>query len=342
MGSLASAIARGARTGLTRLCLVLVGLIALGGCDDPEPLTIGAHETWIGYQPLFLYEEISARESNAIVLKRLVNVSTAQQSFRSGYLDAIFATLDEAIRLKAQGLDICIVTVNDSSFGADGIITRKNIATFEALRGRRIGLMPVALDAYILARALELYGMRFDQIEIVPLEYDKRFAAFANGHIDAFIAYDGPMSATIADEGKIVFDTRDMPNEILSVLITKRETLEMRQDAFRFFVSFWAESIRILKQNRNQAIQQIASRRPGAVQDVERNLDNIRLYGGLESFEMLAGREQPILETAEKIQGLMLKLGLLDHAVDVSELVVPDLLEDIYAQALKGVTRSDR
>lgn len=316
--------------------LIICGLLAAAAvigfiADEPRrPLVIGVHEGWIGHQPLFLEESRGSAAADSVVLKGLVNVSAAQQGFRSGALDALFGTLDEALRLRADGIDLQIVVLNDCSSGADAVVAQPSIGDVYGLRGARVALMPVGIDAYIVGRALQLHDMSFENIHIVPLEGDNRLDAFKQQIVDAVVTYDPILQKMVDLGGHVIFDTSDIPGESCTVLMAKAETLRDRESSFAEFIKVWARSVRSFHEHRELSIRKIADQRDGSVEDVVFILERLHLFSARESLELLAGADLAFIESANRIQNNMLQLNLLEQPVDVSHLVSPNLLRRLY------------
>lgn len=340
MPAKAKGIVRSDRLGPT-LLLALVALlvlpVALSGWFASGPrntLVVGLHEGWIAYQPLFLEEARADAPATPVSLKRLVNVSTAQQSFRSGSLDALYGTLDEALRLLAEGVDLRILGIDDSSAGAEAVVARSGISRFEDLKGRRIGLMPVGTDAYVMSRALELHGMGWNDIRIVPLEGDSRISEFQRGTIDAVFTFDPFIADAVHAGGTIVFDTNAIPHESMGVIIAKAETLERHIPEFQALIRLWDRATRRLLQNRSDLIRQIAERRGEDIEDTRYSIDRVRFYTPEESYRMLVGEDPFFTSIAQRMAEAMKRLDLLEQPIDINRLVDRELLRRLYAVVL--------
>ena len=74
----------------------LLLLIFLSGCtQNKQPLKI-ATNTWIGYEPLYVIEQLNLTDS-PIKLTRKQNATDVMKLFESGEVDMACLTLDEAM-----------------------------------------------------------------------------------------------------------------------------------------------------------------------------------------------------------------------------------------------------
>lgn len=318
---------RGAGAGL-----LLAGLSALPSCGDEPPLVIGVHESWIGHQPLLAEHARRSPKSGPIVLERLTGLSAAQQRFRSGALNALFGTLDEAIRLLAEGMDLRILLVSEESAGADAVVAQPQFADMRALRGRRIGLMSIGIEGYLLARALELNGMSADDVALVPMEGDRLAAAFREARVDAVVTWYPLITDLLHVGGHVVFDSGSVDEDILGVMVAKRSVASSNSEAFGGFLDLWSAAVRRLRGAPDQLIAEIADRTRGQPAALRSALDSVVLYDSPESLELLLGQDRPLLKLADRLQGNMLRLGLLNTRQNLTTLVEPALLRGLYAE----------
>jgi len=312
--------------------LICLALFTLTGCPQTEePLVVGAHMSWIGYQPLFLADDRGDLAPSGVRLVSMLNLPAAQSAIRHGRVDAIFGTLDEALRFRATGTNIMVILVSaDSSLGADAIIGQAEVSSIKALRSRRVGLIGFGLSGYILMRALEQNGMTIDDIEIVPLAMDRQIEAFRNREVDAIVTFDPLIHEAHKAGGHTLFDTREMPGESIDVLMVRGDVTDADLDRLRHLLSLWFDSVTRALSGESRAIMLIGKRLGLAEAEVTDSLQKIRFLPPEEVKDLLAGREAKLIPVAERMQQTMLHNGLMEQPVAISELLAPQFNARLY------------
>jgi NitT/TauT family transport system substrate-binding protein len=223
--------------------------VALLGCQpDPDAVRIGSNR-WLGYAPFYLADELQWTAPSGIRLVEYPTTTGVLRSFRNGMLDAAMLTLDETLLLQASAdLDLEIILVTDVSNGADALFARAPITTLGDLRGRRIGVEMTALGAYILSRVLDEAQMDITDLEVVSLPVHEQAEAYAAGRVDAVITFASEGPALEANGARRIFDSRQLPDEIVDVLVVDRQRVSPEQR--RRLRALWFDALRTWQDNR--------------------------------------------------------------------------------------------
>ena len=95
------------------------------GCSQGQLLKVGIHP-WVGYESLELAQQFKwLPEGVELVHKEELNTSGA--ALQAGQVDAACLTLDEVLRLRAEGTPVTVGLVFDVSAGADALLVRPGI-----------------------------------------------------------------------------------------------------------------------------------------------------------------------------------------------------------------------
>lgn len=324
-----------------RLATLLVVIVLIGCPQVEQPMVIGAHLGWIGYQPLFLADDHGALSALNVRSAPMLTLPTAQQALRDGRVHALFGTLDEAIRLLADGFPVRIVLVaTDSSDGADGIVAGPHIRTVADLRDRSIGMIGFGVGGFILSRALELNGLTADAIRIVPLSVDRQIAAFRAGTVDAIVTFEPLMQQARTAGGHVIFDSRQMPGELLDVLMVHADLSEERITRLRLVLDIWFDRVGSLMERDRTDLAAIAERVGREVADVPDLLRKIRFLQRREVDYLLNGRRPRLVAVADRMQRAMIQDGLLKGPVAVEEMVDAELIASLYGDRTRRVGRA--
>jgi NitT/TauT family transport system substrate-binding protein len=288
------------------------------------PVRVGTN-TWPGYEPLYLAQDIGQFGPDAVRLVRLDSATRVLADFRAGRLDAAALTLDEAMLLLGRGDDPCIVLVMDTSKGGDAIIAHEGITQVAGLKGRRLGAEKTALGAYVASRALQRAGLTAADVTLVDLPVDRHAGAFLAGDVDAVVTFEPVRSALLSAGGVQVFSSADIPGEIVDVLVVDRAFLEHHPGRVRRLVQGWFAALKFLEHRPADAAGYMSPRlrlMPHAVMNALSGLD---FPDRAENVRMLIGeRGVPGLAApATRLADTMRDLGLLRGDVKPSGLFRP-------------------
>lgn len=209
---------------MVRGSILLLMFIALLGCQpDPNAVRVGSNR-WLGYAPFYLADELQW---------------TAPSDIR----------LDETLLLQAStDLNLEIILIASVSAGADVLFARAPIATLDDLRGRRIGVENTALGAYFLSRVLDQAQLDIADLDVVSLPVHEQVEAYTAGRVDAVITFASEGPALEASGARRIFDSRQLPGEIVDVLVVDRQRVSPEQR--RRLRALWFDALRAWQEQR--------------------------------------------------------------------------------------------
>lgn len=300
-----------------RWFLLVLICLALPACNDPpEELRIGANR-WLGYGPFYLADDLQWFEAGQVRLVEYPNATSVLRAFRNGLLDAALLTLDETLALQASGYDLEIVLVADVSAGADVVYARPPNKHIQDLRGQRVGVENTALGAYILARLMSIAELAPEDMEVVSLPVQEHTEAMRDGRVDAIITFASEGPALIELGARRIFDSRDLPGEIIDVLVVDRERVDRRRrQALR---SLWYESLQAWVNTPSLADEALQRRLGLASASLEMTRDGL-IFGDRPLNQRLLDNAE-LLDSLRRVQRYMLQHGLLEDRRDVQALM---------------------
>lgn len=305
------------------LAVVLAGTCALAGAT--ELLRIGANP-WPGYAPLHLAAERNEWESALGV--RIVEYPSATEvlrAFRNRTLEAAALTLDEVLVLQEAALPVTVVLVLDVSHGGDAIVTQPGIGDFTELKGRRVGVEGGALGAYVLSRALELNDLALADVLPHHLEVSAHEEAFRRGQIDAVVTFEPVRSRLIAQGAAEVFTSRELPGEIVDVLVVRNDVLERHRNRFRTVVRNWFAELEYLENEPARAAEQAARLLRFAPEELERSLGGLAFPDRPQNRALL---EHDLPRTLDRLHAVLTTHGLLTTPAPPEDLLTAELIDD--------------
>ena len=304
--------------------------VMLAGCvrEPEEPLRIGTN-VWIGSEPLYLARDLGHLSPEATRLVEYPSASEVLRAFRNSALDGMVISLDEVLALAADQLPPRIVLVADISHGADVVVARAGLRTMRDLAGKRVAVESGAVGAYVLSRALALHQMQPKDIEIVHLESNEHPQAFAQGRIDAAVTFDPFRSAMLAGGATTVFDSSQIPGEIVDLLVVRQSILEKHPKQVTALLSGWFKAIGHLERDPEDAARRMSVRHQTTGAKFLETLNGLRFPAREENMQMLAGASPGLLVTGRRLVAMMREAKLLKGPVEVETLLAPDLLSGL-------------
>jgi len=238
-----------------RRCLALLaalpGLVWLPGCGafGTEPLRIAAH-CWLGYAPLFLARDLGYLPKNDLHLTESLSAVDSMELLRGNLVHGAGLTLDEALRLLGEGLNLRIVLIFNQSLGADVLLARGNIRTLKDLAGRRIGAETNAVGMLMVDTALKTAGLSREAVTLVTIGADGHEAAWRAGELDALVTYEPIVSRVLSGGGAHrLFDSRQMPDTIFDVLVVRADSLSRYERQLKLLLRGYFQARRLLRDN---------------------------------------------------------------------------------------------
>jgi NitT/TauT family transport system substrate-binding protein len=211
-----------------------------GAVRGPErPLRIGAN-FWIGYEPLRHMPTVGDRSDVRIVEMR--STSAVLEGLRAGTLDGAAVTIDEAIRHSGPDLPLSIVLVLDQSNGADAVLARPGAPAVPPT-GARIGVETEGVGALVMSRFLGSVGLTRRDVQVIDLPASGHDAAFVEGGLDYLVTYQPHVARLEAQGAMRIFDSRSIANEVIDVLVVRRQVLAARTRDVERLTSLWFDGL---------------------------------------------------------------------------------------------------
>lgn len=294
--------------------------------DDSKYITVSMN-TWPGYEPILLAKEKGYIRDN-VKINRMDSATDVITAFHSGITDVAFVTLDEVLTLRDRiDYGIKIIAILDTSHGGDAILSQSHIKKLKDLKGKKVGVESTAIGAYLLLRAFSLNDeISLSDIEIVPMLYSKHEEAFINSAVDAVATFEPIKSALLKRKANVLFDSSQIPNEILDVMIVKDETIEAKGDEIKEMLSGWFESIEFLEKYHDKAMSMMAKYE--GISSAEFNI----AHGGLkvpnlsDNKKMLSLNNGEFLKHAIDLEKFLLLNEMISKEDDLRKIITDGLL----------------
>lgn len=302
---------------------------ALAGCTGPkEPIQV-ALNAWVGYALLHLATELDFLSESEVRLQEFPSNTASMMALVNGRVPAAALTLDELLQVREGGVDARVVLVFDESHGADVVMARPTVTRLSQLRGQRIGVESTALGALMLARLLEIAGLKAADVVKVPLTADLHVAAYERQDVDAVITFE-PMASRLRSLGAIpLLDSKQMPGLILDVLAVRADALVGAKDGWHALLEGYFQAFSHWRGQPEVAARLMAPHQQLSPEEVMQAFDGIAMSDLALNRAWLSGPQPRLQQSAQMVGRLMHEARLLDRVPDLTSLCEPGFLPGV-------------
>ena len=165
----------------------------------------------------------------------------SMDAFAAGKVDAVMVTNGDALVTGANGAKSKMILLTDYSNGNDKIIGNRGVDSFKSLKGKKVGLELTLVEHLLFLKALDKFGMKASDVEMVNFATNETPQALASGQVAAVAAW-YPVSgqALKASAGaKPLFSSADVPGLIYDTVTVNPQSLAQRRDDWLKVVKVW-------------------------------------------------------------------------------------------------------
>lgn len=302
--------------------LLLAGVALLAACQpvEPPPLKVGMN-AWVGYDPLVLARDQQLMDSERVKVVELSSSSETLRNFRNQLLDAAALTLDETLRLADEGMDVRIVAVLSASAGADMVVAGPSVADPRQLRGKTVAVEGTTVGALMLQRLLQAARLQPGDVRVRNMEASQHLSALRSGEVDAAVTYE-PLAGAMRAEGlRPIFDSRQMPGDIVDVLVVRGALVQARSAQVDALVAGWQRGLRALMMAPQASAALLAPGAELSPGDYLATLDGLSFYSADESLALLSGEPRRLGQEAEGLVRTLQQMGLVRARPDWDRLL---------------------
>lgn len=162
--------------------------------------------------------------------------------YTAGQYDGCTMTNMDALTIPAAGgVDSTALVVGDFSNGNDGVVL-KGKKSLEEIKGQNVNLVELSVSHYLLARGLESVGMAEKDVKVVNTSDADMVAAYSTKDVTSVVTWNPLLGEILAMPNSTkVFDSSQIPGEIIDLLVVNTETLKANPDFGKALVGAWYE-----------------------------------------------------------------------------------------------------
>ncbi|HEY9625114.1 MAG TPA: ABC transporter substrate-binding protein [Crinalium sp.] len=307
-----------------------------GQANGPVQAAIGI-TTWIGNTALYIASEKGYFKEAGLDLD-LKTFSTVAESFPSltaGQIQAASPVTAEAVSLAAKGVDFRIVTVMDTSVGADGILARNSISSIADFKGKKVAVQEGGVGHFFLLQILAEAGLSAKDIEIVNTTPDAGAAAYQTGNIDIAYSYSPYMDKAneAQKDGRIIYDSSKMPTAIADVFAFRSDFVESHPEAVQAFVTGIFKALDLLKTSESEGLAIAAQKLNVAPDELGAQLKGVQLPDLQTNLSMLSDPQSDLylLKPMKALAEFLKAQNQIDAVPDLSNVLDPQFVKAVKA-----------
>lgn len=241
--------------------------------------------------------------------------------YTGGRYDACTMTNMDALTIPAVGgIDSTALIVGDYSNGNDGIVL-KNGKSVKDLKGKKVTLVELSVSHYLLARALDMNGLSEKDLTVVNTSDADIAALFITADNAATVTWNPPLQQVRNAKGaKMVFDSSQIPGEILDLMVVKTDADERLK---KVLVGAWYETMSIMSgrgSDAKAAISYMAKQAGGTDAELRSQLKTTKMfYSASEAAKVSASKQ--VKSTMDKVRNFSFDKGLFGDGASSPDFV---------------------
>jgi NitT/TauT family transport system substrate-binding protein len=236
---------------MTKLSILIAAAVGFGSAAMAQEKTDFrvAWSIYVGWMPWGYLEESGIMDKWAeqygidVEIVQINDYVESINQYTAGAFDGVTATNMDTLSIPSgSGVDTTALIVGDFSNGNDAVIL-KGDGTLADLADKPVNLVELSVSHYLLARGLDSVGLREADLDRVINTSDADLvAAFQTADVEAVVTWN-PLVSTILEDPNAtkVFDSSDIPGEIIDLMVVNTETLAANPDFGKALVGAWYE-----------------------------------------------------------------------------------------------------
>lgn len=243
-------------------------------------LAVSPHVAWT---PWFFAEEEGIFKNYTQDYKVDIRVESGTyadtiEQFVNGKVDAVAITnIDAIARFIKHNIEADVILITSYSNGSDAILLRGDANT--EIRDKTIAVVEYSAKHYLLDRYLMRNQIPFDSVKLRNVAEVDLPATFINREIYGVAAGNPNVDRILQEQqAKILFDSRQIPNEIIDLIVVKREILTAHPGFAKALLATWFSVMEKLKGSSKVPTLEALARLSGLTREVyEKQLEATRL-----------------------------------------------------------------
>jgi NitT/TauT family transport system substrate-binding protein len=276
---------------------------------------------WTGFAPLTLASQAGIFKKNGLdVTIKKIPQKDRHLAIASGDIQCAATTVETWISWNANGVATKQIFQLDKSYGADGMVTRNNIASIKDLKGKTVAASaPGTAPYFTLAWMLKKNGLSVKDVTVVNLEPAAAAQAFVSGQNDAAMTYEPYLSTVRAapDKGKIIATTLDYPM-IMDTFGCTPKFLTENPKAAKALADSYFEAVAMIEKDQAKSYEIMGADVKQSAEQFGNSAKYLRWQDKAANQKFFAGEWQAFTKEAAD---LLLEIGIIKSVPKIDDLV---------------------
>jgi len=305
------------------VALVVLALVAASVAPVPAQdakVTI-AMSGWTGFAPLTLAEKAGLFKKHGVdATIKFIPQKDRHLAIASGDVACAATTVETWIVWNANGVATRQVVQLDKSYGADGMVVRKEIAKIADLRGKTVAASaPGTAPYFTLAWFLKKNGLTVKDVKVVNLEPGPAAQAFIAGQNDAAMTYEPYLSSVREkpEAGKIIATTLDYPM-IMDTFGCTPKFIQESPKLVQAMVDGYFDALDMIKHEPKKSFEIMGGAVKQTGEQFEKSQAYLRWQDREANKKFFAGDIQAFSKDAAE---LLLELGIIKTVPDTNAII---------------------
>jgi NitT/TauT family transport system substrate-binding protein len=238
----------------------------------------------------------------------------------SGDVACAATTVETWIAWNANGVATRQVVQLDKSYGADGMVVRKEIGKIADLRGKTVAASaPGTAPYFTLAWFLKKNGLSVKDVKVVNLEPGPAAQAFIAGQNDAAMTYEPYLSSVREkpEAGKIIATTLDYPM-IMDTFGCTPKFIQEQPKLVQGMVNGYFDALDMIKHEPKKSFEIMGSAVKQTGEQFEKSQSYLRWQDRDANKKFFAGEIQAFSKDAAE---LLLELSIIKSVPDTNAII---------------------
>ncbi|MFT8708769.1 MAG: ABC transporter substrate-binding protein [Sporolactobacillus sp.] len=315
---------------------VLSLALLLSGCSSSSnsakknafkgPVKLGI-SSWIGFAPMYLAQEkgLFKKEGVNVKLQTIQSASDRRTAMAANRIQGFMTTVDTHVMTSAANIPVKQVLALDTSSGGDGIVAKKNIKTFQDLKGKTVAIDTSGGASYFwFMYMLDKKGMKLSDVKVVNMSAGDAGAAFVGGKVDAAVTWQPWLTkAEKTSFGHVLLSSDKTPGLIVDSLGLRADFVKENPKLVQGIVNAWFDALAYAKKHPAEANKIMAKSMGQTVSDFVAEEPDVTFYdkAGNEKYFGTASNKGLIYDVTDKAATFWKKVGLIKKQPKASDLI---------------------
>ena len=242
--------------------------------------------------------------------------------YTAGQFDGVSATNMDTLSIPSGGgVDTTALIVGDYSNGNDAVIL-KGDGDLSTLAGKPVNLVELSVSHYLLARGLDTVGLSEADLDgVINTSDADMIAAFATDDVEAVVTWNPLVSSILEDPSATkLFDSSDIPGEIIDLMVVNTETLEANPSFGKAMAGAWYELMGLMAAGDEDVLTAMAEASGTDLAGYKAQLASTEMfYDAADAVAFTASEELP--ETMVSVAEFLFDKGILGEGAPSADFV---------------------